>query len=82
VIEAARPAGDVAKFAVARLRPAAGSSIPIATLYRPYREWCEAHGFRAVPQARFTDLFEKLCDLSGFTRTTETGAALNLELVA
>jgi hypothetical protein len=84
VIEAGRPAGDVAKFAVARLRPAAGSSIPIPTLYRPYREWCEAHGFRALPQQTFTDLFEKLCDLSGFTLTTETGAArcLNLELVA
>jgi hypothetical protein len=84
VIEAGRPAGDVAKFAVARLRPAAGSSIQIPTLYRPYREWCEAHAFRALPQEKFTELFEKLCDLSGFTRTTGTAAprCVDLELVA
>jgi hypothetical protein len=84
LIETGRAPGDVAKFAVACLRPAAGGSIAIPALYQPYSRWCEAHGFRAVSITKFEELFAQLCDLSGFTRSVVAGEArcLNLEIAA
>ena len=84
LIETGRAPGDVAKFAVARLRPAAGASVSITALYEPYREWCAQHGFRPVTRERFSELFAALCDLSGFARSIERGKAycLDLQLVA
>jgi hypothetical protein len=82
LIETARAPGDVAKFAVAALRPAAGESVAIGTLYEPYRAWCDDHGFRAVSAPQFRELFAALCDLSGFPRVVEYGEpyCLNLAL--
>lgn len=83
-IKADRRPGDVAKFAVACLRPSAGASIAIPVLYQPYTRWCEQQGFRAIPREKFEGLFSALCDLSGFTRSEESGetCCLNLELAA
>lgn len=74
----------MAKFAVARLRPAVGTSVTITALYQPYLQWCEQQGFRAVSRERFEELFAALCDLSGFARSEESGepCCLNLELAA
>lgn len=80
LIETGRAPGDVAKFAVAMLRPAEGSSLAILSLYDPYCEWCEAHGFRPVVRERFIELFAALCDLSGFARAMRGGKALCLDL--
>jgi hypothetical protein len=78
------PVGDVAKFAVANLRPAAGSSIPIGALYDPYAKWCESRSFQPVSRSRFEALFAELCDQSGFTRSSEGGTVrcLDLEIAA
>ena len=84
VVKSDRVPGDVAKFAVARLRPAVGASVTITALYQPYLQWCEQRSFRAVSRERFEELFAALCDLSGFTRSQASGepCCLNLELAA
>ena len=82
--KADRRSGDVAKFAVACLRPSVGASVAIPALYQPYIRWCEQQGFHAVPREKFEGLFSALCDLSGFIRSDEAGESrcLNLELAA
>jgi hypothetical protein len=65
----AKPAGDVAQFAVAHLRPAPEATLAIGDLYQPYREWCSGQGMSAVSAPKFDELFAALCDLSGFGRT-------------
>lgn len=77
-IKKGRPAGDVAKFAVACLRPAAGASIAIPDQYPRYQAWCEQQGFRAVGANKFEEQFAALCDLSGFKRTGTSCLGLRL----
>jgi hypothetical protein len=78
LIETGRAPGDIAKFAVAYLRPASGSAVAIPALYQPYREWCDEHGFRAETVERFEELFAALCDLSGFKRLGDECLGLRL----
>lgn len=83
-ISHAREPGDVAQFAVARLRPVPGASVVISELYAPYQQWCRDEGFQAVSADEFCALFAALCDLSGFKRKIVSGktCCLDLSLVA
>lgn len=66
LIEGSKTNGDVAKFAVACLEPAAGKETAIPDLFTSYKNWCEREGLAAVEAGQFAKLFAGLCQLAGF----------------
>ena len=61
-----RPAGDVAKFARARLEVVAGASVGLDQLHTDYCAWCEASSWAALPRAEFERRFAELAKLVEF----------------
>ncbi|WP_409562697.1 primase-like DNA-binding domain-containing protein [Hyphomicrobium sp. MC8b] len=61
-----RPAGNIAKFARARLTAEDGAKVSFADLYAAYETWCAAETVRALPRPDFVAGFTKLCDQVGF----------------
>ncbi len=71
-LDSARPQGDPARFALARLAAAAGQSIELGELHAAYREWCSKEGLRAMGGEQFAQQFSKLCTFADVeTRATD-----------
>ena len=75
--------GDVARYAVARLRFARGREVHLKTLYADYWTWCAEQGFRGASRRVFEDGFAALSEVVGLNVSDKAGqkAILDMELV-
>ena len=58
--------GDIARYAVSRLRLAHGKDLEVSALYTDYRKWCSAKGYSATNKHIFETTFSTLCTVVGF----------------